>query len=511
MQTTLPTKLAKPGRVRSALLHWLGVPIALTDGAFWQSFASGGVESSTGENVTANTSLKLSTVWRCVRLLSESVACMPFKLHWVDKKLGVADKHPLYSIIHTQPNADMVACTFWEVMMTALTMRGNAYAEIVRAAGQVIALVFIHPDTMQPRRRSDGSIEYRWTDELGRGHVRDEMDVLHVPGFTLNGLVGVSPITYASEVFGNAMAAARASGAVFKHGLIGGGTFETENVVKESLRDAFQERIKAYQGAIAAGKSPLLEGGIKFKPISMNPDDAQLLEARGFSVEEICRWYGVPPPMVGHTTNSTSWGTGLEQQKLWFLAFGLQIWLTRIQQQCNRKLLSPADKLKVFCEFDSNALLRTDSAARAAFYSTLTQNGVMTRDEVREKENMPAMGGNAAVLTVQSALVPLNDLGKSAPPPAQSNPLALHLGINMPEQKAPTVTMHHTTPVNVRTPDVRVEGSIVNVPEQPAPQVTINQEAFKMPAPTLIDTTAVSGAIEFTYDSAGDVTGARFK
>lgn len=429
LATTVP-KVHKPGRVRAALLQWLGVPIQLTDAAFWQVLAGG--ETTSGESVTVTSAFKLSAFWRCVRLISETIGGMPFNVHWRDVDKGVAFQHPLYAILHTQPNADMVACTFWEVMSVSLLVRGNAYAQIMRAAGTVIALVFIHPDFMQMRRRSDGSIEYRWTDEFGRTHTADESDILHIPAFSMNGLVGMSPLAYGAEVFGTAMAASKAAGTTFKRGLIGGGTFETDQVVPEGKRELFQERLKQYQGAIAAGSAPLVEGGIKYKPITMNPDDAQLLESRQFSVEEICRWFGVPPAMVGHTTNSTSWGTGLEQQKLWFLAFGLQIWLTRIGQQCNRKLLSPADKLKYFCEHNTDAMLRTDSVTRAAFYSTMTQNGNMTRDEVRAKENMPAMGGNAAVLTVQSALVPLDSLGQSqaAPDLAARNALRSWLGID---------------------------------------------------------------------------------
>ena len=446
--TTKTKSRGAPGPIRAALLGWLGVPIALTDATFWQGFAGG--ESSAGESVTTTSSLKLSTVWRCVRLLSETIGSMPFNVHHHDPAKGVAYTHPLYSIIHTQPNADMVACTFWEVIAVALVMKGNAYARIlstkpISQGGQVIALVFIHPDTMQPRRRKDGSLAYRWTDEFGREQEADESDILHIPAFSMNGIVGLSPISYATEVFGTAMAASKASGSMFKHGLIGGGTFETDQIVKESLRDAFQERIKQYQGALAAGKAPLIEGGIKYKPITINPDDAQLLESRQFSVEEICRWFGVPPPMVGHTTNSTSWGTGLEQQKLWFLAFGLQIWLTRIQQQCNRKLLSTVDKTKVFCEFNVNALLRTDSVTRAAFYSTMTQNGNMTRDEVRAKENMPAMGGNAAVLTVQSALVPLDSLGKSGAAPDLAARSALRAWLGVPDEDERTMRANTAT------------------------------------------------------------------
>lgn len=149
--------------------------------------------------------------------------------------------------------------------------------------------------------------------------------------------------------------------------------------------------------------------------IGINPADAQLLESRAFSVEEICRWFRVPPFMVGHSEKSTSWGTGIEQQMIGFLTFTLAPWLRRIEQAISKDLLSPAERLRYYPKFSVEGLLRADSAARAAFYSAMVNNGIYTRDEVRELEDREPMGGNAAVLTVQTALAPLDSLGQTTP------------------------------------------------------------------------------------------------
>jgi HK97 family phage portal protein len=213
------------------------------------------------------------------------------------------------------------------------------------------------------------------------------------------------------------MAADRASGTFFKNALMAAGIFTTENQIKEGQREIFKQRLQEYQGAMNAGKSPLLEAGVKYQTLGINPTDAQMLETRAFSIEEICRWYGVPPHMVGHTEKSTSWGTGLETQNGMFLQYTLLPWIKRIEQSVNKKLLGPAEKREYYSKFNLEGLLRADSAARSAFYSQMVQNGIYTRDEVRAKENLAPMSGNAEVLTVQVNMTTLDKLGQTAPPP----------------------------------------------------------------------------------------------
>ena len=150
---------------------------------------------------------------------------------------------------------------------------------------------------------------------------------------------------------------------------------------------------------------------MKAEKIGIPPRDAQLLESRAFSVEEVCRWFKVDPTLVGHGTAVSNWGTGLEQKMIAFLMFTLRPWLTRIEQAINTSLLTTSESTRYYAEFSVEGLLRADSKSRAAFFSTMVNNGIFTRDEVRKLENMPTMGGNAGVLTVQSAMTPLDNIG----------------------------------------------------------------------------------------------------
>ena len=193
---------------------------------------------------------------------------------------------------------------------------------------------------------------------------------------------------------------------------------------KEQRTDARELIEGRLSGAVNAGKPAILEADMEVGTIGINPKDAQLLESRSFSVEEICRWFGVPPHMVGHSEKSTSWGTGIEQQVLGFLTFTLMAWMRRIEQAISKDLLSPADRLRFYPKFNVEGLLRADSAGRAAFYGAMVDKGIYTRDEVREKEDLPPMGGNAAVLMTQTAMAPLDTLGQSTVGDQAKNALA---------------------------------------------------------------------------------------
>src|SRR5699024_7375386 len=152
--------------------------------------------------------------------------------------------------------------------------------------------------------------------------------------------------------------------------------------LKKEQRQDFRENFENITGAINAGKPAVLEGGMDAKVLAIPPRDAQLLEPRGFSVEEVCRWFRVDPSLVGHGGKDSNWGTGLEQKFLAFLTLTLRPWLTRIEQGINKRLLSPQDQQRYYAEYSIEGLLRADSAARSAFYSVMVNNGIMTRDEV---------------------------------------------------------------------------------------------------------------------------------
>lgn len=404
------TKQKPIGRIKASVLQWLGVPISLTNGEFWDAWLSG--SNWSGQRVTVDSALQLSTAMACVRLIAETISTLPLgffeKLPDGTRKTAVS--HPLYEILHSQPNADMSAVTFWEVVLASMLLWGAAYIEIRRIGTRIVALDFLLPEKMQrPRRNRAGEIEFWYTNPDGTRRQILESDMMHLPAFSVDGITGISPIAYGANVFGSAMATDRASAETFKDAMRSPGIVTMDSVLKPDQREDIRKHVDKVS---KTGGVMVLEKGAGFHQLTFNPADAQLLSSRQFNVEEICRWFRVPPFMVGHAEKSTTWGTGIEQQMIAFLTFVLRPWCVRIEQGVRKSLLNPVERNRYFSEFAMEGLLRADSAARASFYSAMTQNGIFTRDDCRILENRPPMGGNAAVLTVQSNMMPIDLLGQ---------------------------------------------------------------------------------------------------
>lgn len=362
--------------------------------------------------------LRLSAVWACVRLISETISTLPLNVYerLPDGGRRLATEHPLFRLLRYEPNADMSAQTFWQAYAASMLLGGEGYGVKRLIGSRVVSIDFVPRTRMTWTRLADGTLDF-WETQLDgiRVHV-DEAHIFRTLAFTTDGWMALSPVGYGASVFASALSADLAANSTFQRGLLPTVGFSMEQVLKKEQRGEFRENFtKTVAGAMNAGKPFLLEGGMKAQQIGINPADAQLLESRAWSIEEICRWFAVPPHMVGHIVKTTTWGTGIEQQMLGFLTFSLRPWLNRIQQSVQRQLFSPAEKSRFFAEFDVNELLRADSAGRAAFLSQMTQNGLMTRDEGRAYENLEPMGGNAAVLTVQSNLLPIDKLGTTQP------------------------------------------------------------------------------------------------
>ncbi|WP_439895405.1 phage portal protein [Pseudomonas syringae] len=408
-------KSAQPGMVKSSLAGWVGKRIGLGDGAFWNGYY--GADSASGKSVSQQTALQLSTVWACVRLIAETLATLPIALY--ETKNGapvVASAHPVHRVISVQPNADQTPVEFWECVVASLLLGGNGFVLPHRVRGEISSLEFLLPQTVSPPRRlPTGEVQYRYTDADGKQQTINDDEMMHIRGFGTDPLCGLSPIAMGRNIFGAAMAADESAGKMFANGMKLGGVLSTDMILNKQQREDIREDMAAkFAGAVNTGKTMVLEAGMKYQQVSMTPEDAQMLQTRAFNVEEICRWFRVPPHMVGHTQNNTSWGTGMEQQMIGFLTFSLLPWMKRIEQSINRWLLRPDERRTFYAKFNPEGLLRADSAARAAFYSSMTQNGIYTRDDCRLKENLEPMGGNAAKLTVQSNMLPIDQLGAGA-------------------------------------------------------------------------------------------------
>jgi len=316
-------------------------------------------------------------------------------------------------LVHDSPNFDQSAVDFWEYLCVGLELHGNAYAEIAtRADGSVYSLTPIRPDLMTVRRTSAGRLEYTWTED-GKARKADQLQILHIRGFGGSPLGGASTLSACRQTFMGALAAENAASGMFTNGAMPSGVLSTDKTLTPDQRKLAEELlVEKFVGALNVGRPMLLDNGVKWDQLSITPEDSQMLETRRFGVEEICRVFGVPPHMIGHTENSTSWGTGLEQQTLGFQKFTLRRRMKRIEQALSKQLMTPADRAQgLAIEFNLEGLLRGDSAGRSAFYNTMTQMGAMTINEVRALENLPPVeGGDVARMQMQN--VPITQAGQ---------------------------------------------------------------------------------------------------
>lgn len=371
--------------------------------------------SLVADNRNIGSAIGLSAVYACVNLLAGTISSLPLMVYATDINgvRSVARRHPLYYVLHDSPNFDQTTVDFWEFMCVAIELQGNAYAEIAsRSDGGIYSLTPLRPDLVSVRRNSAGDLEYR-TNENGNIRLLDQKSVLHIRGFGGSPLGGASTLSVCRATFDSALSTNRAASATFANGINTTGVVSSErDLTPDQMKIAAEAIDSKYAGARNAGRPLVLNNGMKWQQISMSPEDAQMLETRRFGIEEICRVFGVPPHMVGHTSNSTSWGTGLEQQTLGFQKFTLRKRLKRIEQALEKQLLTSADRAAgITIEFNIEGLLRGDSAGRSAFYQSALMNGYMTINEVRALENWaPLPGGD--VPRMQSQNIPITEAGK---------------------------------------------------------------------------------------------------
>lgn len=385
------------------------------------------MRSDSGESTTAPTALSLSAVWGCVNLLAGTQASLPIEVFRPDRsgQRVLARDHRLYRILHDSPNFDQTAVDFWEFMAASLELYGNAYARIERNAGAVASLHPIIPDLVKVRRLANGDLEYRWSEE-GKSFVATSSEVLHIRGFGGNPLGGLSTLQFARHALGLARAVDRAAGNTFRNGLRPSGVLTFDKfLTADQRKTAHNELLAQFVGAANSGKPMVLEGGTKWEQLTISPEDAQMLESRSFSVEELCRFFGVPPFMIGHTEKVSGWGTSLKEQTIGFQKFVLRRRLKRIEQALMKQLLTAFERANGYViEFNLEGLLRGDSEARSAFYQSALNNGWMTINEVRALENMPPVAGGDVPrmqmqnvpLTAQISKLPIEQAGQQQLP-----------------------------------------------------------------------------------------------
>lgn len=399
----------KIGKVRAAIVNWLGGSFTLRDGEVLSALS--GRSAATGQHVSVDSALQLSTVWACVKLISETISTLPLRVYRKREGGGrdVASEHPLYELLCISPNIEMTPGRFMLMIVASIIIRGNAFVEKQRIAGRIVALNPILPQNVTVRREK-GRLVYDVMDGLGGKRTLKADDVMHIRGFGLDGICGLQPVIEGREILGAATAANEASAKIFAQGMQVSGVLSSDNKLTADQREQIRDNLTRFSNSTSTGKLMVLEAGLKYQGISMNPESAQMLQTRAFNVEEICRFLGVPPFMVGHMDKASSWASSVEAQNLHFLTSCLRPILDNIEQEIIRCLIPREERGEVYAEFSVEGLLRADSAGRAAYYNILLQNGVYNRNEVRAKENEPPIPGGD-IYTVQMNLTPLEMLG----------------------------------------------------------------------------------------------------
>ena len=376
--------------------------------------------TSSGKAVTERSAMQMTVVYSCVRILAEAVAGLPLHLYkYTDG--GGKDKaldHPLYRLLHDEPNPEMSSFVFRETLMTHLLLWGNAYAQVIRnGKGEVIALYPLMPDRMSVDRDQHGHLYYKYTKTgedaptMENGSVYlSPSDVLHIPGLGFDGLVGYSPIAMAKNAIGLAIAAEEYGSKFYANGAAPSGVLEHPGTLKDParVRDSWNS---TFGGSSNSHKVAVLEEGMKYTPISISPNEAQFLETRKFQINEIARIFRVPPHMVGDLEKSSF--SNIEQQSLEFVKYTLDPWVIRWEQALYRTLLSEEEKQTLFFKFNVEGLLRGDYASRMNGYATARQNGWMSANDIRELEDLdriPAeLGGD--LYLVNGNMLPLVSAG----------------------------------------------------------------------------------------------------
>jgi len=350
--------------------------------------------SNAGKRVTDRTALQHIAVYACVRVLSEAIAQLPLHVYkYNDKGKERVPQHPLYFLLHDQPNPEMTSFVFRETLMSHLLIYGNAYAQIIRnGRGDALGLYPLMPDKMKVDRDEKNRLIYIYSryDEANP-NLKEQGDivlyadeVLHIPGLGYDGLVGYSPIALAKNAIGISIACEDYGASFFGNNANPSGVLEHPGVIKnpDKLRDAWH---RAYGGR-NAHKVAVLEEGVKFTPISIPNNEAQFLETRKFQIEEIARMYRVPLHMIGDLDHATF--SNVEHLSLDFVKYSLDPWIVRWEQGLQKALLSDSEKGQYFIKFNVDGLLRGDYASRMQGYSIGIQNGFLCPNDVRELEDM---------------------------------------------------------------------------------------------------------------------------
>lgn len=362
-----------------------------------------------GKIVSPESAKRVSVVYACVRLIACAISSLPLNVYERTKYGREHVEHDLWWLLNEQPHPTMTASSFWEWMVASILLRGDGIAEIQRTPNGAVRGLLPHPRERVEVVRHGDRLIYLINGEQRRYGLEQE-DVLHFPGFGFNGLRGESVIQHAAhQAIGTALAADDYAAGYFERGAAPSVAIEFPQGVApkqeqvDMLREQFEER---YGGVKNSHKPLVLANGGKLAPVSLTAEDSQLLETRKFQVIDIARAFGVPPHMIGETTASTSWGSGVEQMSIAFVRYTINPFLTGLRQEVNRKVWPRS--ARYFVEHDLQSLLAGDSKAEAEYLSRALggpgQQGWMSLNEVRRRKYLPPEEGGNKVIRAGAAV-----------------------------------------------------------------------------------------------------------
>lgn len=391
---------------------WSGRTFSARDPELY--YLEGGGENWAGEVVSSHQAFQLSAFLACTKVAATTIASLSLDVmeRQADgTKVRVTD-HPLARVLDASPNSEQTPVEFWEGRVIGLYTSGNGYAEIKRS-GRNDELVSLEPMPAYTgvSRDSDYNLIYTFSDR-GKEYRLPADKVLHIKAFG-DGDLGLSPISYAAQSLGLAKATEKFTGNTFSKGGRVRGFFVTPENVKlspEQRDEARKNLIERNMGENAPWAS-ILEGGVKFEKVSMTMHDAETLLNRRFNIEEICRFMGVPPILIGHAAEGqTMWGTGVSAIMQSWYTLHLRSMLKRIEQAVEKRVLTPVERLKYSVKFNIEDLLRGDTTARATFYVQMLNSGVFTINYVRKLEGLPPVeGGDVPRMQMQNVPITTGD------------------------------------------------------------------------------------------------------
>lgn len=479
--------------------------------AFWARLFTFGVagrrepglqQSAAGSRAVANiivnedTALRLSATWACVRLISEAVGGLPihcFKTN-PDGSREIDDTHPLSMLFSGKPNRYQNRVEFFETMTMQLALHGNSYALIQRGAGKrIIGLIPLMAEQMEVQLTVDGDVLYKYTQGSNVAVYAAE-SIWHVK-LMGNGIVGLSPLEYARNAIGVGLASENRVKSLAQNGFKPTGVLTIDKLLKPEQREAIRTQ---FADLAEGGDDPLkvLEAGMQYQQVSMNPKDVQLLETRRFQIEDIARFFGVPSVLINDTAASTVWGSGVEQIVQGFYKLGLRPYLERYEASIKNSLLPPGERTEFDFEFDFNALLRGDEKTRYATYKEAVLNGLKTINECRKIEGLPAIeGGDQAFM--QGQMTPIDQLGKQEAPQNDQELNNIRADLTAISNEIKGVSKQILQKKDEKQPNIELK-----------PQINVESSPISLTLKTEDDGKKSSKRIKLIRDADGKVLGA---